>query len=321
VVYFESDLEQWSAGYPLTVFRAALIVPIYAGDQAPKDQTPVGAFGAYTGLKEERDFEEAEWDKKVLGILGHYAALAVMNASRLEALREAQEKTAIAETFAAVGDIASNLLHRLNNKIGTIPVRVQGIQEKSHTSLELDAYLAKNVEEIERSASESMEIVRDSLFHLRPIQFSAVRLADSVAEAVASIHLPGGVHLEQRDLEGLPSVRAGPRRLTLVFVNLLENASEAMGGQGTILISGGQREGWVQVRVADSGPGIPPELHDRIFEFDYSTRSSESPGKLGFGLWWVKTLISRFGGRVWVESDGHTGTAFIFELPQMDKVP
>ena len=171
VVHFESDQEQWAAGFPLTPFRAALIVPIFAGDQAQETQEPIGAFAVYTDPNEVRDFEEAEWDKKVLGILGHYASLAIMYASRLEALRQAQEKNAIAETFAAVGDIASNLLHRLNNKIGTIPVRVQGIQEKSQLSLEQDPYLAKNLSEIERSASKSMEVVHDSLFHLRPIQF------------------------------------------------------------------------------------------------------------------------------------------------------
>ena len=123
--------------------------------------------------------------------------------------------------------------------------------------------------------------------------------------------------MECQGLEELPNVRAGPRRLTLVFVNLLENASEAMGGEGIITISGRLREQWVQVQVADSGPGIPPELHDRIFEFNYSSRASETPGKLGFGLWWVKTLINRFGGTMWVESDGSRGTAFIFELPVM----
>jgi signal transduction histidine kinase len=72
---------------------------------------------------------------------------------------------------------------------------------------------------------------------------------------------------------------------------------------------------WVIVSVRDTGPGIPHELHERIFEFNYSARPNTHPGKLGFGLWWVKSLVARFGGRVSVESDGVHGTTFILHLP------
>jgi signal transduction histidine kinase len=102
--------------------------------------------------------------------------------------------------------------------------------------------------------------------------------------------------------------------LNLVFANLLENASDAMGGTGEVKISGAVQGKWVEVQVSDTGPGIPPELHERIFEFNYSSRSSH-PGKLGFGLWWVKSLVTRFGGKVAVESAGGHGTTFILSLP------
>ncbi len=70
----------------------------------------------------------------------------------------------------------------------------------------------------------------------------------------------------------------------------------------------------MEIRVSDTGPGIPPELHERIFEFSYSSRAGH-PGKLGFGLWWVKSLVTRFGGRVAVESPSQDGTTFILSLP------
>ena len=68
------------------------------------------------------------------------------------------------------------------------------------------------------------------------------------------------------------------------------------------------------VSVTDTGPGIPPELHERIFDFDFSSRKAHA-GKLGFGLWWVKTLMARFGGSVTVHSEGQAGTTFILKLP------
>jgi signal transduction histidine kinase len=137
-----------------------------------------------------------------------------------------------------------------------------------------------------------------------------------VREALVSSRLSPGVQVKTEGLDLLPPVQAGPKRLGLVFSNLLENAADAMGGNGSIFIHGWAYGGWVEVRVTDNGPGISPELHERIFDFNYSSRASSQPGKLGFGLWWVKSLMARFGGTVAVESDGRHGTTFVLSLPQ-----
>ena len=84
---------------------------------------------------------------------------------------------------------------------------------------------------------------------------------------------------------------------------------------GKIFISGKTLEKFVEIRVRDTGPGIAHDLHDQIFEFNYSTQSPDQGSNLGFGLWWVKTLMARFGGTIIVESDGRSGTTFILELP------
>ena len=293
---------------------SALIVPIITSG----DDIPLGALSIYTSTSDLRNFEEAEWEKKVLTILGHYASLAIQNAAHQEAMRVAQEQRTMTEAFAAIGDIASNLMHQLNNKIGTIPVRIEGIQDKSQFTLEQDTYLNSNLTEIENSATEAINIVRESLFHLRPIRLSSVEIQESIETALTTLKLPDDIKVVQQELEFLPLVHACPKRLPLVFVNLLENAVRAMGGQGEIEISGLAYGEWVQIRVRDTGPGIPSELHDQIFEFNYSSNMSGFQGNLGFGLWWVKTLITRFGGRVSVESDGHSGTTFILEFPRME---
>jgi signal transduction histidine kinase len=283
------------------------------------DYEAIGAFSVYGTGSEAGHFAESEWDKKVLTCLAHYAALAVHNAARREALRSAQEQRAVAETFAAVGDIAANLLHHLNNKVGTIPVRIQGIEDKCQAALSADAYLTTNLAEIERSACEAMEAVRDNLFHLRPIHLAPVDVAACVDAAMKAAKPSAEVNVQVKGLRNLPAVVAGQRSLTLVFVNLLENAADAMSGKGIVAIRGETRNGWVEITVSDSGPGIAPELHDRIFEFNFSGRGTERAGKLGFGLWWVKTLMVRLGGSVAVESDGSQGTTFRLRLPRAEE--
>ena len=293
----------------------ALVVPMLAS----AGREPVGAFSVYSAGSDPGRFAESEWDKKVLTCLAHYAALALHNADRQEALRAVQEQRAVAETFAAVGDVAANLLHHLNNKVGTIPVRIQGIQDKCEAALAADPYLAANLAQIERSASEAMEAVRENLFHLRPIRLVPVDLGSCVMGAIEAARLPEGIQVQVEGLDSLPEVVAAQRSLTLVFTNLLENAREAMEGEGRIVIRGLVGEGWVEVTVSDSGPGIAPELHSRIFELDFSGRGSAPAGRLGFGLWWVKTLMARLGGSVAVESDGRSGTTFRLRLPQAEE--
>jgi GAF domain-containing protein len=298
----------------------ALVVPVLAGDEAE----PVGAFSVYSAGSEPGRFADSEWDKKVLTVLAHYAALAVRNADRQEALRAAQEQRAVAETFAAVGDVAANLLHQLNNKVGAIPVRVQGIQDKCAGALAADPYLASNLAEIERSAGEAMEAVRENVFHLRPIRLVPVEVGACVTAAVRSSHLPPAVTVRVANLDDLPPVIGAERSLMWVFANLIDNAVDAMGGRGQIAFQGARRgdpartaagPGVVEIAVSDTGPGIAPALHGRIFDLDFSGRAAPRPGKLGFGLWWVKTLMTRLGGSVIVESDGAHGTTFRLRLP------
>jgi signal transduction histidine kinase/putative methionine-R-sulfoxide reductase with GAF domain len=295
----------------------ALIVPLLTGD----DREPVGAFSVYNASSTPGRFAESEWDKKVLTCLAHYAALAVQNAAHQEALRAAQEQHAVAETFAAVGDIAANVLHHLNNKVGTIPVRIQGIQDKCQAILSSDAYLTDNLVEIEHSACEAMEAVRENLSHLHPIHLAPVDVADCVTAAIKAINPPASIQFRIDDLDDLPAVVAGKQSLILIFTNLLENAADAMQDDGAVTIRGTARDSWVEVTVSDSGPGIAPALHNRIFEFSFSGRGKARAGKLGFGLWWVKTLMVRLGGSVSVESDGHHGTTFRLRLPRAENAP
>ena len=287
----------------------ALIVPLLTSDDEP-----VGAFSVYSVGSDPGRFAESEWDEKVLICLAHYAVLAVQNEARQKELRLVQEQHAVAETFAALGDVAANVLHHLNNKVGTIPVRIQGIQHKCRSALLADAYLANNLKEIERSACEAMEAARASLSHLHAIHLAPVDVAACVAAAVDATGLPEGVGIQIENLDTLPAVVAGQQSLTLVFTNLLENAVQAMQGEGVVTIRGTDGDGWVEVAVSDDGPGIAPELHTCIFEFDFSGRESSRPS-IGFGLWWVKTLMVRLGGSVAVESDGWHGTTFRLRLP------
>jgi len=293
----------------------ALIVPLFTGD----DERALGAFSVFSSDVGAGRIAESEWDEKVLTCLAHYAVLAIQNESRQDALRTSQEQHWTAETFAAVGDISANLLHNMNNKVGVIPVRIQAIQDKYRQILETDPYLNRSLSEIERSAMEAMQIVQENLSHLRPIRMEKVRIASCVSDAIHAVQVSPDIRVEVENLDDLPMVIAGGQSLTLVFKNLIENANVAMNGKGAINIRGLAGSKWVEVSIADNGPGISPELHNQIFELNFTGRAGTQPGKLGFGLWWVKTMMTRLGGSVVVESDGQHGATFVLRLPRVEK--
>jgi GAF domain-containing protein/signal transduction histidine kinase len=293
----------------------ALLIPLPTRDDA-KDLGMFGVFSADTKAGVGRSVK-SEWDKKVLACLANYAVLAVQNESHQQALQISQEQHWTAETFAAVGDISANLLHNMNNKVGTIPVRIQAIQDKYQRMLKNDLYLTNQLAEIERSATEAMQIVQENLSHLRPIRMERVEIDSCIREAIRAVQIPATIRIETNGLEHLPMVKAGKQSLTFVFRNLIENALAAMNGHGLIMIQGNHLLESVEISLADSGPGIPAELHNQIFELNFS-RTGSQPGKLGFGLWWVKTLMTRLGGSVAVESDGHHGTIFRLRLPSVE---
>ncbi len=286
---------------------SAIIVPLVVPDGAGR---ALGGFSLYA--RHLRDFSDR--DKKLLTCLANHAAVAIQAAEQLGQLKLARERQATAETFAAVGDVAANLLHQLNNKVGTIPVRVQGIEAKCAEALTGWPYLARNLQEINGSARQAMTLVRDAFSFLRPSERRPVDVVFCLERALQRAALSSAVRVVRADFDSLPPVMAGEQQLEMVFYNLVDNAVKAMAGQGELRLSGRRQAGEVVITVADTGPGIPPELQPRLFEFSPPS-VGEPAGQLGFGLWWVKTFVERFGGRISFESRPGEGATFTIYLP------
>ena len=108
-----------------------------------------------------------------------------------------------------------------------------------------------------------------------------------------------------------PIVSCDPHALRQVLINLVINAQQAMGRGGTITINIGQSDGFGTISVADTGPGIPPEMRDQLFK-PFATSKKEGSG---IGLALVKRFVDNFGGSVTVESEPGQGAIFHLKLP------
>jgi GAF domain-containing protein len=295
---------------------SGLVVPLLM-----RDGTPRGALTLYA--VEPRTF--SAWDMRLLTWLANHTAIAVQDAEALEQLAQARERQALAETFAALGDVAANLLHRVNNLVGIIPVRVQGILEK-RPAVGADSYAASSLGEIEASARAAMQAAREAMAYLRPSPLQPTYTAPCLQTARERLPHPENVTITVEGLDALPPVLAGEEQLRLVFINLMENAFDAMsnippesGRQPALIIRGKMAptrngdDARVEIQISDNGSGISPEGREHIFDLAYSTK--RTPGRLGFGLWWVKTLVRRFGGEIFVAEGPAAGTTFVMRLP------
>jgi len=104
------------------------------------------------------------------------------------------------------------------------------------------------------------------------------------------------------------------QQMSHVFMNLILNAAEAMEGSGRLTVRTAQRSAdWVQVGIADTGPGIPSDVLPKIFDPFFTTKE-EGKGT-GLGLSVAYRIVQNHGGRLWAQNREDGGVEFVIELP------
>jgi PAS domain S-box-containing protein len=134
----------------------------------------------------------------------------------------------------------------------------------------------------------------------------------------AKTHLPANVELALSAPAELPQVAADAGQLRQVLSNLIDNAIKYSPTGGSVAVELESREHFVRFSVRDSGLGIPREEQARIFEKFYrlDPDMTHGIGGTGLGLYICRELVRRVDGRIWVESDGRTGSTFVVEIPR-----
>lgn len=163
---------------------------------------------------------------------------------------------------------------------------------------------------LEVARLESDELILD----LGPI--SVLPLITDIVSRLRLVAERYNITLELDAPAELPSIRGDGNKLERVLDNLLDNALKYTPEGGLITVVVHPVNGQVEVRVADTGPGIPPEHQGRIFE--RLTRVPGSEGRrrgLGWGLAFCRSVIEAHGGRIWLESEVGRGSTFAFTIP------
>jgi signal transduction histidine kinase len=173
------------------------------------------------------------------------------------------------------------------------------------------------LEEIGHGASRIAEIVKAlkgySYMDQAPIQSVDVREGLNDTLVMLSSRLREGISVDLDYAEDLPSIQAYGGELNQVWTNLIDNAISAMGGKGALQLSAHRDDGWVVVEVSDSGPGIPAEAREKIFDPFYTTKAPGEGTGLGLSIS-HGIIVEKHRGQIWVESRPGA-TRFTVKLP------
>ncbi len=229
------------------------------------------------------------------------------------AQEEAREFMLRQEQLQATGRLAAEIAHQLKNPLGIINNAAFTLQRTVREGKTITQQIRIIREEVERSDRILTELM--GYARLSEGQVEKLDITEELDRAIDQV-FPAAAHYEtavRRDYgAALPSILAQRGHLSEVFVNLLQNAREAMGGRGQVDISARYGEGYqLVVTIADNGPGIPAEKLPKIFEPYFTTKEKGT----GLGLAIVKHNTELYGGTVEVRSEVGQGTAFVVTLP------
>lgn len=240
------------------------------------------------------------------------------------ALKESQEKLVIAEKNAAWREMAKQIAHEIKNPLTPMKLSAQHIyyayQDKAE---DFNSILEKGISAIIRQIDALGKIATEfSNFAKFPTRrFEAIDPLQIVHECEQLYRQTENVQITLQIAPSLPKIIADADELKRVFINLIRNAIQAMPKGGEIRIGAKEivREGldYVEFRIKDTGPGIPPEYLSRLFEPNFSTKTDGT----GLGLAICKKAIEAYRGGIEVNSPPKEGAEFIFWLPARPSKP
>jgi PAS domain S-box-containing protein len=232
----------------------------------------------------------------------------------------AQQREALYQTekVATMGQLLAGVAHELNNPLAVVSCYAELLGEQTR-----GGPLAERVAKINQAAQRCVRIVKSFLTLARqhPPERHEVQLNDTIKEAMELMAYPlrvDGVEVHINPAEELPPIWADPHQLHQVVVHLVSNAHQALREsirprQLTVSTCYDPPRSRVYLGVADTGPGIPPELQGRIFEPFFTTKPPRQGTGLGLPL--CQGIIEAHGGAIRVESKPGEGTLFVVELP------
>ena len=269
--------------------------------------TSFGWFGGREELERRRNenLESALWRKdEVLE-------------STSDRLRNTQRELSRAGRLAAIGQMSAEIAHQVRDPLSSLSLNLEMLEEELQKNPVTPSTDVKNLLAAMGRAVDNLADLTENYLQFAQIPPPVLR-PESLGEVVRDVLASQKPNLNRAEIvcaeavtEGLSEILFDRRQIKFVLENLIQTAHEAMPEGGRLRVATGVRNGYVTVTVADTGPGIPPGLHQEIFEPFYTTKRQGT----GLGLSLARRVIERHGGRLTLNSIVGVGSTFTVYLP------
>ncbi|MFH1021467.1 MAG: ATP-binding protein [Pseudomonadota bacterium] len=225
--------------------------------------------------------------------------------------------------LASIGRLAAGVAHEINNPLAIIGEKAGLMQDLAG----MDQGFRHREKFLDQLASLQNAVIRARTITHRLLGFARrmetsltlVQLNEIVQEVLSFLEKEAAyrnIHVILQLQENLPVIRADHGQLQQVFLNVINNAIDAIRNDGEIHItSRRENQKTVMVAVSDTGPGIAPEILKNIFEPFFTTKGNEEKKGTGLGLSITYGLVQKMGGKIEVSSEVGVGTTFIITFP------
>src|SRR5688500_9152342 len=279
-------------------------------DLAGRDGRTLGTIQLWD-KKDDADFDEA--DEAILTQLAQLAAVALENARLFRAAQDATR---------ARDDLVAIVSHDLRNPVHTIHMAASFLLDIAPAN-DRRVQARRQLEVIQRSATRANRLIQDLLdvariqaggLAVEPVPVDVKSLLQEAVESATPLASAAQLAVTCTPPSNPVAVASDRERVLQVFANLIGNAIKFTPKGGQISLLACRENGEVRFTVADTGPGIPPEHLDHVFDRYWQAKSTAKLGA-GLGLSIAKGIVEAHGGRIWVESPPQSGAQFNFTLP------
>jgi GAF domain-containing protein/CheY-like chemotaxis protein len=292
--------------------RSEMALPLIVGHKA------IGAVSAQS--KERAAFNHD--DITALQAMADLLAVSIENARLLIELEEAHRELVRTKTFEAIASATSEAIHWIGNKAMPIVTTVKRMRDDvARAALDKDAAesLNEDLDLIEESARLILAVKEGLIGPAREHRPRPAIIQDVLHDAVVRLGLAGLVTYQIG--EGVPLARVDTTQMSRAFTTLLKNAVEAMAGRPqpriTIGVCQASEPEMVEVKITDTGCGIPAANLDKIWVTFFTTKNSKE--HLGLGLPACLQIVQQMEGKISAQSESGAGTTFTILLPAITR--
>jgi signal transduction histidine kinase len=242
-----------------------------------------------------------------------YGAQVLLERQRL-ATDEAEEFATRAGQLRSAGRLAAEFAHQIKNPLAIINNAAFSLQR---TLSDGKTDVAQQIGIIQEEVSRADQIITQIIGYAkltegRVEKLDVIQELDCAITQVFPSAMPTGICIHREYGRAFPPLFIQRRHLSEIFVNLLKNAGEALGGKGNVFVTADcRRNNLIEISIRDDGPGIPLDRIERVFEAYYTTKK----GGTGLGLAIVKHNVELYGGTVHVKSELGKDAKFTLLFP------